>query len=417
MRALRIFGAGCLGWIAAVGLGGFSSFSYAWQSAPVVAGGTVTGHVVCGDTQRPARFANVVLLGVPAHITQLAKPGAKGAAADYKTAMDTLNMVQAQTDLEGGFIVRGVPPGDYYVFASVSGYVHPSNVVLAAYEAGSDLHYPISGISTVHVASERSAQVDLMAERGAAISGKVMWDDGSPAGRVMVTTIAAKGKKELPVEFNMLSAMNDGMEQLAFSDDRGHFRITGLMPGDYLVKGQIVTNVQYSVGGSMSNFRGRGDSPLIVFAPAAFHQADAKPVTLHTGEERDDVEMTISLKSMYTVSGRVSSREDHHGINSGGVKLEDTQDKEFSRATTIDANGDFTVTFVPAGSYNLEVLYARDTEPAKEKPSEGRVISDTVLRSYEDGKQAVVVIDNDVTGQNVELVPTKTAKNELNPDQ
>jgi hypothetical protein len=111
--------------------------------------------------------------------------------------------------------------------------------------------------------------------------------------------------------------------------------------------------------------------------------------------------------------------EDHHGINAGLVKLEDSQDKEFSRSTSIDANGEFSVTFVPPGTYNLLVTNARDTEPSKEKSKDSvysfQTVADTIVRSYQDGQQAVVVTDSDVTGQNLELVPLKTVKKEFEP--
>jgi hypothetical protein len=125
------------------------------------------------------------------------------------------------------------------------------------------------------------------------------------------------------------------------------------------------------------------ESPLTVFASAAFHQADAKAITLHTGEERDDEELTINLGGMHSVSGRVASVEDHHGIRVERATLEDAQDKDFSRSINVDANGDFTVTFVPPGSYNLLVSYARDTEPSKEKPKDPvQIAQDTTVRSY-----------------------------------
>ena len=247
-----------------------------------------------------------------------------------KKAMDGVRVVQTQTDVDGVFVAHDVAPGDYYVFASVAGYVQPNNLVLAAYEAGSDLHYPISGIPTVHVVSEHSVRADLTAERGAAVSGWVVWDDGSPATRVKVSVVAANGKKKkMP-----------------------------LQPGEYFVKGELSTRLQFGSQSGLVNFRVM-DSPLTVFAPAAFYQAGAKAITLHTGEERDDEELTINLGGMHSVSGRVASVEDHHGISVGRVTLEDAQDKDFSRSTNVDANGDFTVTFVPSGSYNLLVSNAR----------------------------------------------------------
>jgi hypothetical protein len=419
MRALRNRRAGCFASIAAAALLGSSSFGHAQQSTPAAAGGTVTGHVTCGDTQRPARFAQVILYGVPAEITPEVKPDSASNANTTvvsKKITNALSMVQTLTDVDGRFVASGVAPGDYYVFASVTGYVQPSNIVLAAYEGGADLNKLIPGVPVVHVVMERTSEANLTLERGAAVSGEVMWDDGSPATRVKVSVVPAKGKKkELPPQFGVLG-FNSGLEGLlAVSDDLGHFRIVGLASGEYLVKGLLETRSRFAMqNGTIINSRGTVDSPLIVFAPAAFHKADAKAITLHAGEERQGEELTINLAGMHSVSGRVASMEDHHGINAGWVKLEDTQDTEFSRTTNIDGNGEFNVTFVPAGTYNLLVTDACDTEPSKEKQKDTfQTVADITVRSYQDGKQAVVVTDSDVTGQNVELVPLKTVKKEL----
>jgi hypothetical protein len=419
MRALRNRRAGCFASIAAAVLLGSSSFVHAQPSAPAAAGGSVTGHVTCGDTQRPARFANVILFGVPAEVMPEAKPDSASNATkmvDMRKVADAMRMVQTQTDIDGSFVASRVAPGDYYVFASVPGYVQPGNIVLAAYKAGTDVNRLIPGIPIVHVAAERSVETNLTVERGAAVSGKVVWDDGSPAARVMVSAVAAEGeKKQLPPQFGSLGFNNmEGL--LAVSDDLGYFRISGLAPGEYLVEGRLQTGTYFAMqGGRMNGLT--ADSPLIVFAPAAFHKADAKAITLHTGEERGDVEMTINLAGMHSVSGRVASMEDHHGINAGRVTLEDTQDKEFSRSTGVDAHGEFTVTFVPPSTYNLMVRAARDTEPSKERSKDMIQTLDTTVRSYQDGKQAVVVTDSDVTGQNLELAPLKTVKKELEPTE
>jgi hypothetical protein len=165
------------------------------------------------------------------------------------------------------------------------------------------------------------------------------------------------------------------------------------------------------------NFQRVIDSPLTVYAPAAFHHADAKAITLHAGEEREDEELTINLGGMHSVRGRVTSVEDHHGINAGTVTLEDTQDKDFSRSTRLDANGDFTVTFVPPGTYNLMVRLSRDTETSKEKPEDAlQIASYTTVRSYQEGKQTVIVTDSDITGMTLELAPAKTVKTKLEPE-
>jgi hypothetical protein len=363
----------------------------------------------------------VVLFSVPAEISQPAKADAPPNNTRYMEAFKAytaMTLMQSQTDVNGNFFASGVAPGDYYVFASVSGYVQPKNIMLAAYEAGADLRKPVRGIPIVHVVSERPSQVDLTVERGAALSGKVMWDDGSPAARVMVSIITEKDKRqELPPQFGGIS-FAEGL--LTATDDLGHFRIAGMVPGEYLLKASLQTNGRMTVQKGVTNMKEMdGDSPLTAYAPAAFHQADAKKITLHAAEERGDVELTINLSGLHSVSGRVMSLEDHHGINSGRIRLEDTQDKEFSRSTGVDANGEFTVTFVHPGTYNLRVTDAADTERHNEKPTKEEPLpnaTEITLRSYADGKQAVIVTDSDVTGQTLELVPAKTAKKDVGPD-
>ena len=398
----------------------------AQQSAPTSPGGTVTGHVLCSDTQLPARFAQVMLFGVPTEITAMPKPDSSDTAqvaAAMKALTGGMNLVQTQTDIDGSFAATNVAPGDYYVFASVPGYVQPSNMVRAASDAGADLQKPIPGVPIVHVAAERSAQANLMIDRGAAISGMVVWDDGSPVTRAIVTVVStkAKDKDALPPQFAMLgvaSAMGGG-GVLSISDDRGHFRIAGLAPGDYLVKVSLQTSSQFAMQGGAMNLNGIiAASPLVVFAPSSFHQADAKPVTLHTAEDRSDEEVTIKLGGLHSVSGQVASSEDHHGLNSATVNLTDAQDKGFSRSASVDAHGNFTVTFVPSSTYNLLVSGAADTEPSNKKPT-GLVKFTTnhTLRSYQDGKQSVIVTDSDVTGQNIELTPAKTTKKDLDLDE
>jgi hypothetical protein len=419
MRALRTLRAGSFASIGVAALLGPSSFVHTQSSSPAAVGGTVTGHVTCGDTQRPARFAQVVLFGVPAEISLTLKPDAPPNNTRYMDvfkAYATTSMVQSQTDVDGNFLAEGVAPGDYYVFASVPGYVLPRNILLAASEAGSDLRKAIPGIPMVHVVPEHPAQAELTVERGAALAGKVIWDDGSPATHVTVSILTKKDKKqELPPQFEMASLEG----AVTYTDDLGQFRIAGMLPGEYLVKASLQTNTRMTIQKGVTNLKGvDGDSPLTAYAPAAFHQAEAKPITLHAGEERDGVELTVNLSGLHSVTGRVASMEDHHGINSGRVRLEDTQDKEFWRSTGVDADGGFRVTFVPSGTYNLRVTDAADTEPSLEKPNKEeplRFASEITLRSYADGKQSVIVTNSDVTGQNVELAPLKTAKKELEP--
>jgi hypothetical protein len=355
----------------------------AFGQAPATAAGTgsVTGHVICGDSQLPARFATVVLLAVPTMVTPAADPNAKqdsaGMVASMKSAMSGLNIVQTQTGIDGSFAAANVAPGDYYIFASVPGYVQPMSQVQGMQDAGADLSKPLAGVPVVHVVAERSVAAEITAVRGAAVSGKVLWDDGSPVPRVVVTVEASgpdgplkTAQKPLPPQFGMLAVAGGfgGGGIVSISDDLGQYRIAGLAPGSYIVKATLQVHTSFSMQGGAMNLAGMmAVKPLVIYAPGALHKADAKPVKLGTGDERSDEEVTINLAGMHTVSGRVASAEDHHGINSATVELTDGSDKDLVRSATVDGVGNYSVTFVPPGTYNLTVTDAEDTAPSKKR--------------------------------------------------
>jgi hypothetical protein len=390
------------------------------QTASAPATGIVTGHVTCGDTQRPAKFAHVVLFGVPGQITEQPKadPDADmatqmAAVASAFKALGAVKMVQAQTGTDGAYVAADVAPGDYYLFATASGYITPMEQVSALMAAGADMKKTLPGVPVVHVAAERTSSGDVTMERGAAISGSVLWDDGSPVTGAIMAVVSAKGEQKPPPQFNILALANV-LGGLSITDDLGHFRLSGLMPGDYLVKATIQAGQQTALGGTMNLSKMMANTPLVVYAPAAFHQANAKAVTLHTAEDLRDQQVTLNLAGLHSVSGRIASAEDHHGINSATVRVQSEQDKDFVRSGSVDAAGNFTVTYLPPGNYTLKVSGAEDTEPAKkdEKKKPKLFTEDTTLRSYLPGKMSVIVTDSDVTGQNLELALDKNPKKE-----
>jgi hypothetical protein len=407
-------------------------FAGAQQPTTPPPSGTVTGHVTCGDTQRPARFAQVMLFAVPTTATAPMDPNAKmddaAIAAAMKSAMSGMNnMVMTQTGLDGSYTAASVAPGDYYVFATVAGYVQPNAMVQAALDAGVDPKKPIPGIPMVHVVADRSVSSDVTMQRGGAISGKVVWDDGSPATHVVLTAESTKSQtKPLPPEFSMLMMSSAFAGSLALiSDDLGNYRIAGLAPGEYRLKATLQVSMNLNMqGGGMNLARMMQDKPLVVYAPSTLHKSQAAALTVKAGDELRDQIVTLNLGGMHSVSGSITSAEDHHGINSASITLTDVSDKDVVRSAGVDASGNFSVSFVPPGTYNMEVSDAADTQPSTKKQT-GLVnfSAPETLRSYEDAKQSVIVGESDVTGQNIALTPSKTVKKDvdlnklLNPDQ
>ena len=107
-------------------------------------------------------------------------------------------------------------------------------------------------------------------------------------------------------------------------------------------------------------------------------------------------------------------------MNSGTVTLTDTTDKKVKRTGSVDATGGFTVSFVPPGTYALEVSDGADKEAAKQKagaPALVRFTAMKTVKSYEDASQPLIVAASDVTGVSVELKESKTVKKEMDLNQ
>jgi hypothetical protein len=298
--------------------------------------------------------------------------------------------------------------------ASVGGYVQPHEIVQAAVDAGEDVTKGISGIPIVRVSADRSVDAEISVTRGAALEGHVLWDDGSPINAAMVSVEPKSGEhKQLPMQFNMIIMTGQSSGN---TDDRGRYRISGMAPGEYTVRVMLQTNRRMAMQGGRFDARSNiGAMPLLVYAPGGFRRTDAKPFTLAAGEERTDVDVIFNLSATHTVSGRVTSAEDHHGLNRGVVMLTDATDKTFRRSAGLDADGNFSVTFVPSGTYTMTVMNAADTVPEKPKKPEPNVMFSQVemkaVRTYEKTEQQVMVAGDDLTSENIELKPVKSPDN------
>lgn len=380
--------------------------------------GTVVGHVVCGDTGKPARFAQAILMAVPKVITKpidptLAAKDPAAALAKGLSAMGDVNMVESQTGFDGGYTAINVAPGDYYLFASVPGYIQPTNLIQSLQKDSADYSKPLPGVPVVHVSADRTINADISASRGAAISGTVAWDDGSPITRATVQVLPASStEQQIPPQFGMLtmfSMMGGGLGLI--SDDQGHFRISGLAPGTYILKVSFQGGAQVGMGASSSSLASLGSvSPLVVYAPSAPHRTSARPFTLQAGEDARDINVTFNLSGTHSVSGRVEALSDHHGVNAGRVILEDKADKTLIRSAGVDAQGNYTINFVPAGTYTLSVSGAEDTKPSAKKGKGIFGNQPETVRSYADSTPVdVAVLDSNITGENVELTPEDPA--------
>lgn len=147
--------------------------------------GTVTGHVYCDDTNGPARMAHVMLRPVSdvSDALEQAKRGGRAASQPVAAPVQpTSNVVQ--TGLDGGFTIKGVSPGAYYLIVDMPGYLSSLSRLSEGdweHPTASTADRMVKMLQRVSVEAGRTAVVNLTLERGASVSGTVNFDDGSPA--------------------------------------------------------------------------------------------------------------------------------------------------------------------------------------------------------------------------------------------
>lgn len=317
------------------------------QRAP---GSVVSGHVVCQDTNAPARLAKVTL-----NPLQNLSPKIAGASRG------------ATTDMDGGFSIPDVPAGRYLVLVELAGYVSGiSGLDKDARERLMDIaRAPPEDSTVIDVENELPATVDVTIERGAAVSGTIRYDDGSPAIGILVGLERKNGKGSYePVlestvqTFNFFSQADDGSQA---TDSAGQFHIDGLLPGDYIVHARLSSQtITLPVSGSGAV--GVYDHPgvqLDLYSGGAFWKKQAKPITLGRGDAVN-VDMNVPLGKLATVSGSVVDAADGHAVNTGTVTLSPQDDPDEERSIEIERDGTFRFLYVPEGDYALRTTHAAD---------------------------------------------------------
>ncbi|MDP9050417.1 MAG: carboxypeptidase-like regulatory domain-containing protein [Acidobacteriota bacterium] len=359
------------------------------QQTPYVVGSTVSGHVFCADTNAPARFAKVLLKSTaPSHAGEdmmknitdsMTKATGKGAqppkpqtddqkralAAASKGMDQFTDMLNSSTvGLDGSYSFVGVKPGTYYVHALYSGYIDPYSQFSDEDFASTDpaIRARIAQLPTVTVSGTDSAHAELRIERGAAVSGRILYDDGSPAVGWTLAVIKPKSIETLADAASAAMApalAMMGLNQPAKTDDRGRFRISGLTPGDYALRASLTAP---GTGISAANMGEAGSGiSLAVYTGDTFTRADAKPLKLAAGDELTAADITVPSRKLHNIIGHVVSRDDGHTLNVGLVNLTVKDNPAINLKAAIRDDGSFHFEdLTPNLTYTLTVADAAD---------------------------------------------------------
>jgi hypothetical protein len=372
---------------------------------------TVSGRVICGDTGHPARFAAVQLIPEKPQPTQTTDWANVKDATDMAKAMDK-SMAQAKkgtglsavSSIDGSFEMPQVPAGTYYVVAQLKGYLSPLDALSEEdkYKGGADAVKKIQAHAERIIVQDAPVRTDLRLERGGSINGVIRYDDGSPAVGVTPVRMVMQEDGKWKTDF-----FNPGGGHNNTTDDRGHYRISGLAKGKYAIKAQLPSNQSISgLGGSQSLHTNTGDA-LVVYSGGVFREKDIKPIEVSAGDEVDGIDIVFPIDNLHVVSGTVTAKPHSHTNNSGWVNLNDPETKATLRHTKIEEDGSFKFNYIPEGQYELKIG-AADTDKSAPGGAYAQMFNPTILKKYQDATLPIEV-KGDLTGLIVQVADKPAA--------
>lgn len=252
------------------------------DTAQTPATGTLAGVITSADgSHMPLRRARVTCSGP--------------AAAAARTTV---------TDDQGSFAFTRLPAGRYTVRASREGWL------AMTYGART----PLGGGASVAVANDSLTSVSLELPRAAVIAGTLLDDDGLPVTGVNVRAFRFVG--------DGTGRHLSGITAAATTDDRGDYRLFGLMPGTYIVgadaartraafssQGELHLATDIDVGDADTSYitpQPNGVDYAAVYYPGTTMPAEAAVVAVGAGEERDGLDFSVQLVGTSRVRGFVS---------------------------------------------------------------------------------------------------------------
>jgi carboxypeptidase family protein len=353
------------------------------------------------------------------------------------------------SDAEGRFVLRGLPAGSYQLFARRAGYVEDLNDGSAPGADSKPIALGEGG---------RFGDATIRLWKLAVIAGRVIDDSGEPIIGLQVRAL----KRTLVAGRWKFGEYYSEQKYGSRTDDRGVYRISDLMPGEYVVSVPLTALVapasvvaelealrndpasraaytaaseRFAGSGLPVNALGTsrgvavGDFLLYLAAPAVapiargpgdwltyqtqFHPgvptaSFAQPITVKAGEERDGIDFALKPVRTWRVSGTVTGPT---GPGEGLVMRLAQDDSAVLHDTDVAAtvsgpNGVFTFLGVSPGRYIARVM--RVGQLPRMTTQVGSIVrTEQAIGSSPDptlwATMPVIVGDGDVSGVEVRL--------------
>jgi hypothetical protein len=321
---------------------------------PQAARGLIAGQVVDSISGRAVQEATVRVTWRPSNPASI-----RGGILPLPVVVDT----------QGRFFFGALPPGLYTLTASKAGYL-PSRAPLAV-----DL-----------LDGERMIDLRLPLARAASLSGMLIDENGDPVVAMDVVAFRRSSVNGRP------GLVPGGRGK---SDDRGAYRIGGLMAGDYVVCAcgrdpnpfdpvllttlaaepvnlMSVAMRALTVGADVVSL----DSTLRTYPPTLYPDSQtisrAQGLTLAAGEDKTAIDIRLALVQAARVSGRIVGAP--RPLLADALRLVPAEDAMAGvdllqiPPMLLQTDGRFDFASVPPGQYRL-IVNQRETAPAAAGPS------------------------------------------------
>lgn len=295
----------------------------------------ITGRVILSDTKGPARNAAIML-----------------------TSLSGQNRDFQRVGLDGTYLFEHVVPGEYILIPYLDGYLSvfdkltrsPVDTALAGLFARI-----VAAQGSVKVGTQGTQTFDISLERGAIVSGRVAYSDGSPAIQVSIElqNIADPSPRAGSSQLQLGDiSRSEFVHRDSETDDQGHFRIAGITPGNYriaavqLQKLPIQSNeaIVRSILGAVRFYTNDTVHPML-----------AKTYPLAPGQELTGLEIHIPLEGFYSVQGKVIAH-DGRPITSAEVTVTETSDPSLYFMAVV-SEGSFRLDRLPPGTYTVAARF------------------------------------------------------------
>ena len=266
---------------------------------------------------------------------------------------------RATTDQDGFYRLTNIAPGSYEVSPSAPAFVSADLGMQRGFQRG----------KTVLIGEDENVEnINFTLVRGGVITGKVTDADGHPVIQQQVYIYRAEDfRPEEPLQVYTVGG--------APTDDRGIYRVFGLMPGRYKVgagRSEVAFSSPISPGRT---------SYTQVFHPDASDPAKATVIEVGAGTEATNIDITLGRAlQTFTVTGRVVDGEKNLPVSNIRLAFRRQVGDRVEFANTVATSndkGDFIKEGLVPGKYAV-VVFSNDNSGMLGEPITFDVIDQNV---------------------------------------